>query len=147
MENVSSKKINYLIRNCIVSLEQRNIKKVLSFLTEDVVWITPRYSYKGIREIKKYLTWLFKNLQDLVFIDEGIGVLVQGEKAVYQHILKAAIDGSQIQIPSIFIFRCKNNKCSHLWIMNDWLESMYRANIEESEDVIHMGWNRDYSNL
>ncbi len=41
-------------------------------------------TFIGRDEIKRYLAWMSKTLTDVKFTDDGVGIIVQGDKAVYQ---------------------------------------------------------------
>ena len=143
--------IRSIIRSYIKSFEEKDEKKILSYFNDDAIWIAPQYKFMGKKEIRGYVLWLFENIEDLTFIDDGIGIMVNGSKAIYQHIFKAKIKGVRIKIPSMLVFRFTGNKFTNQWIMNNWLEltkeTSVKATIDKIGDTMHMGWNRDYSNL
>jgi len=151
VENRMDKKIKNIIRNYIKSFEEKNEKKVLSYFNDDAIWIAPQYKFMGKKEIRGYVLWLFENIKDLTFIDDGIGIMVNGNEAVYQHIFKATIKDVKIKIPSMFIFKFTGNKFCNQRIMSNWFELTkeipVKVTIDKIGSIMHMGWNRDYSNL
>jgi ketosteroid isomerase-like protein len=151
VENIMGKKINTLIHGYIHSFEEKNIEKTLSYFTEDATWIVPQYKIKGKKEIEEYILWLFENIKELTFIYDGIGIMAQGNKAIYQNIFRATIGNDKVSIPTMFIFRLRDNKFSEQWIINNWFEytktNPFNTHIGEIGSIIHIGWNRDYSNL
>lgn len=151
MENRVDEKIKSIIRNYIKSFEEKNEKKVLSYFNDDATWIAPQCKFTGKKEIRGYVLWLFENIEDLTFIDDGIGIMVNGNEAVYQHIFKATIKDVKIKIPSMFIFKFIGNKFCNQRIMSNWFEltkeTSIKTNIDKIGSIMHMGWNRDYSNL
>jgi ketosteroid isomerase-like protein len=78
-----SKKINTLINNYIHSLEEKKIEETLSYFTDDATWFIPQNKIKGKREIEEYVLWLFENIEELAFINDGIGMMVHGNKEIY----------------------------------------------------------------
>lgn len=144
-------KIKTIIRSYISSFEEKNVEKVLSYFTEDASWNTPQFNINGKNKIEEYILWLFENIEDINFIQDGIGIMVNEDKAVCQNIVKAKIGETRVKIPTMFIFRLRNNKFSNQWIVNNWFEFIDNSPIEsgtdEIENIMHMGWSRDYSNL
>ena len=144
-------KIKAIIENYISSFEEKNVEEVLSYFTDDASWIAPQFKLKGKNEIEEYIFWLFNNIEDINFIHDGIGIMVNEDKAVCQNIFKAKIGETRVRIPTMFIFRLRNNKFSNQWITNNWLEltenSPTESGIGKIGSIMHMGWSRDYSNL
>jgi len=143
--------IKTLIESYISSFEEKNVEKILSYFTDDASWIAPQYKIKGKNEIEGYVLWLFENIEDINFIPDGIGIMINEDKAVCQNIFKAKIGETRVKIPTMFIFRLRNNKFSNQWIINNWFElienSPTESGIAEIGSIMHMGWSRDYSNL
>jgi ketosteroid isomerase-like protein len=149
--NIMGRNTSAFIHNYIHSLEEKNIEETLSYFTDDATWIIPQNKIKGKKEIEGYVLWLFKNIEELTFINDGIGVMAHGNKAIYQNILKATIKNNNVRIPTMFIFRLKENKFSKQWIINNWFEYTqtipFNTRTDEIGNIIQIGWNRDYSNL
>jgi ketosteroid isomerase-like protein len=139
------------IESYISSFEEKNVEKILSYFTDDASWIAPQYKIRGKNEIEEHVLWLFENIEDLNFINDGIGIMVNEDKAVCQKIFEAKIGEVKVKIPTMFIFRLRNNKFSNQWITNNWFEftknSSAETVIDEIGSIMHMGWSRDYSNL
>jgi len=54
---MSEEKIVSVIRDFVEAYVKRDVEKMLSFLTEDVVWVNPEGTFKGKEEAKRFLTW------------------------------------------------------------------------------------------
>ncbi len=85
---MAEKEMENTIRNFVDSLEKKDIERALSFFTDDATWFTTQGTFKGKDEIKRYIAWMSKTLTDLKFTDDGIGIIIQGNKAVYQSIFE-----------------------------------------------------------
>jgi len=92
-------------------LEKNDTTRALSFFTDDAVWINPKGVFKGKEEIKEYLAWLFKTVSDMKFVDDGVGIIIQGNKGIFQHILECTIRGSKIKVPSFCTYIFDGQKC------------------------------------
>jgi len=86
-------KIDSLMRDFVKTLEKGDVEKTLSFLTEDAAWVTPEGTFKGKEELRRYLTWSIQSMSDLKVTDTGIGIMVQANKAFYEHVLEGSIQG------------------------------------------------------
>ena len=94
-------------------MEKNDTNRALSFFTDDAIWINPKGIFKGKEELKKYINWLFKTISDMKFIDDGVGIIVQGNKGVFQHILQCKIRGSKIKIPTFCTYLFNRQKCKN----------------------------------
>ncbi len=49
-------KIEGIMRNFVKAIEENNVEKALSFLTDDADYVTPEGTFKGKEEFRRYLT-------------------------------------------------------------------------------------------
>lgn len=108
---MTEKKFEVMIRDYVDALEKNDVDRALSFFTNDAVWSNPKGVYTGTKELTEYLTWLFKTLSDMKFVDDGVGVIVQENKGIYQHILECTIRGSKIKVPTFCTYLFDGRKC------------------------------------
>ena len=108
---MSDNKFEEMIRDYVDALEKNDINRALSFFSDDAVWYNPKGVYTGTKELTEYLTWLFAILSDMKFVDDGIGVMVQGNKGVYQHILECTVRGSKKKVPTFCTYLFNGRKC------------------------------------
>jgi len=92
-------------------LEKNDINSALSFFTDDAVWTNPKGIFTGKQELKKYINWLFKTVSGMKFIDSGVGIIVQKNKGIYQHIFRCTIRGSRIQVPTFCTYLFNGKRC------------------------------------
>ena len=85
--------------------------KALSFFTDDAIWYNPKGIFKGKKEIKDYIAWLFETASGIKFIDDGVGIIVQGNKGIFQHILECTIRGSKIKVPTFCTYLFNGKRC------------------------------------
>ena len=108
---MTEKKFESMIREYVDALEKNDIDRALSFFTDDAVWYNPKGIYNGKKELTEYLTWLFKTVSDMKFVDDGVGIIVQKNKGVYQHILECTFRGSKIKVPTFCTYLFSDQKC------------------------------------
>ena len=106
-------KIESSIRDVVDALEKNDVERALSFFADDAVWHAPEGEYKGNDELKRYITWLTSTgrVQVQKFEDTGIGILVKGNKAVYEYMWEATIEGERIREPGVCIYEFSDDKC------------------------------------
>jgi len=113
-ENIESK-----IRDYVDAFNKKDLDRALSFFADDATWSAPEGTFKGKEEINKYMTWVLESLHDETLSDDGIGIIVQGDKAVYQHTLEGTIEGNKYKVPSICIYEFSGEKCKNHWSLLD----------------------------
>jgi ketosteroid isomerase-like protein len=65
---------------------KRDVEKMLSFLTENVVLVDPAGAFNGKEEVKRFLGWEVQAAPDSKIRNAGIGIIVKGNRAVYENV-------------------------------------------------------------
>ena len=108
---MSEEKIESVIRAWGAALETKDVEKALSLVADDAVWMNDEGTFKGKEDWKRYLTWLTKGIAEGKFKDTGIGVMVKGNKAVWQYTLEGkTLDGMKFAVPGVCLYEFKNEK-------------------------------------
>ena len=110
---MSEEKIENAIRDMVDALEKNDVDGVVSFFADDAVWHAPEGEYKGKEEIKRYVTWMIspERGKEIKFEDTGIGIVVKGDKAVYEHIWESTYEGNRIREPAVCVYEFSDGKC------------------------------------
>ena len=87
---MSEEEIVSVIRDFAEASMKRDVEKMLSFLTDDVVRISPEGTFKGKEEVKRYLTWDAQTTPDINLRDAGVGIMVKGNKGVYEWVYEGS---------------------------------------------------------
>ncbi len=108
---MSEKKIESLIRGFVDAFAERDVEKTFSFLAEDAVWVAPEGTFKGKEEIKRLLIWSVQSAPEMKFRDTGIGIMVKGNKAVYEYVTEAVTsEGVKFETLGICVYEFKDEK-------------------------------------
>jgi len=120
---MSEKKLESIIRDFVEAYGRRDVEKTLSFLTEDVVWVAPEGTFKGKEEVRRVFTWETQIAPDLKLRETGIGILVKGNKAVYEHVFDSvSSDGRKCHdITGVGVFEFKDEKIQQRRLLYDRL--------------------------
>ena len=124
---MDEKEIERIIRDFVDSLEKKDIDRSISFFTEDATWFTTQGTFKGKEEIKRYVAWMSKSLTGLKFTDDGVAIIVAGNKAVYQSIFDSTYEGIKIRVSSVCTYEFSGEKIKNHWIINDRLSMAKQA--------------------
>jgi ketosteroid isomerase-like protein len=110
---MSEERIVSIIREFVEAVMKQDVEKTLSFLTDDVVWLQPEGVFKGKEEVKRLLVWLPKSFwySQLKVRDAGVGILVKGNKAVYEQVIEGiSAHKRAFEAPAVSIFEFSAEK-------------------------------------
>ena len=124
---MAKKEIESIIRDLVDALEKKDIDRVLSHFTDDSTWFTTQGIFKGKEEIKRYVAWMSKSLTGVKFTDDGVAILIQENKAVYQYIFEYAYEEIKIRASSICTYEFSGEKIKNHWAINDRLSMAKQA--------------------
>ena len=111
MKKLAEKNIESSIRDMVAALEKNEVDKVLTFFADNAVWYAPEGEFKGKDEIRRYITWLTSTGRVEKFEDAGIGIIVKGNKAVYEYVCEAIFEGTPIREPGVCLYEFSDGKC------------------------------------
>jgi ketosteroid isomerase-like protein len=118
---VTEQQIKDAMRGFINAWTTGDIKKALALFTDDTVWVTPQGTFKGIAESEKYANWVYKGSKDFKIMENGIGVIVQGDTAVIEHDVSGNMDGMKWVSPAACIWEFKDGKVARVRTFYDVL--------------------------
>ena len=136
---MSEEKLVGVIRDFAEAYVKRDVEKMLSFLTDDVIRSSPEGIFKGKEEVKRYLTWDVQIAPDIKLREAGIGIVVKGNKAVWEWVYEGSMpDGRRWrEIPGITVYMFSGEKIQQYseyydrlsmakQVATGWLENKYR---------------------
>jgi uncharacterized protein (TIGR02246 family) len=94
---MNDEKISGIMRDLIKSLEANDVEKTLSFFTDDGVWVNPNGTFKGKAELRRYMTAEAQTMKDVKITETGNKIMVQGDRAFYEHDIAATIEGKRVE--------------------------------------------------
>ncbi len=108
---MSEKKIEGLMRGMVEAHVKGDVEKTLSFFAEDGVWVEPEGTFRGKEELKRFLTWSAQTTPDKKIRDAGIGIMVKGNKAVWESVFEGVTpDGRRWEIPVVCVYEFSGEK-------------------------------------
>ena len=108
-----------VIREFIKSIEERDVEKTLSLFTSDGSWTCPIGTFKGNTELKRFFS--SGTVTDIKFTEYGNGIIIQGDRASFEHVLVETIQGVKIEVPASLAFELKDGKIQRAHLIFDRL--------------------------
>jgi ketosteroid isomerase-like protein len=125
---MSEKNVETLIRNFLDAHMKLDADGTLSFFAENAVWQTSEGVFKGKEEAKRYLTWMYKVNRQMKYKDAGIGLVVKGNKAVYEYMLEGvSYQGMKYETPGVCTYEIDDGKITQHRILMDRLSLAKQA--------------------
>ena len=108
---MSEEKMEGLIRGFVEAFAKGDVEKTLSFLAEDAVWVAPEGTFRGKEEIRRLVSWSVQSSPEKTFRDSGIGIMVMGDKAVYEYVFGGVTSaGTRFETPGICVYEFSGEK-------------------------------------
>ncbi len=118
---MSDEKIVSIMRECFGAMEKGDVEKELSFWAEDGVWITTSGTFIGKEQVKRYLTWMAKSMQDMKITETGNGIIIQGDKAFVEHDIAGTFEGKRVEVLAICAWEFRDGKIHRMSTVMDRL--------------------------
>jgi ketosteroid isomerase-like protein len=116
-----------IMREFAKSLESGDVEKSISLFTDDAVYETPYGPYKGKEAVKQLLTAMFKNLKGMKVTESGNGIIVQGDKAFFEHVLSGTYQGKKYEMLGICAYEFSGDKIKAMRTVFDRLLTAQQA--------------------
>jgi ketosteroid isomerase-like protein len=107
---MADEKFASLMRDFVKTLGEGDVEKLLSFLTEDAVWVNPNGTFKGKKELRRYLTVFSQSMRDVTVTECGNGIIVQGNKAFFEHVIAGTIEGKRAEALAMCAYEFSDDK-------------------------------------
>jgi len=98
------------MRDFVQTMAKGDVEKTLSFFTEDAVWVEPNGTIKGKDELRSYLSAQAKSMEDRTATETGNGIIVEGNKAFFEHVLGATVQGRRAEFLAMCAYEFSNGK-------------------------------------
>jgi hypothetical protein len=116
-----------LMREFTQTLGKPDLDKSLTYLTDDATWETPEGVFRGRAELKRYLNWLVTTVPDLKVTESGVGIVVQGNRAAFQHQMQGTVEGNPCSWPALCTYEFVGDKIQKMSTVQDRLSLLNQA--------------------
>jgi uncharacterized protein (TIGR02246 family) len=118
---MNDEKIASIMRDFIKSLGTGDVEKTLSFFAEDGVFVNPNGTFKGKEELRRYMTNSAQSMRDVTVTEAGNKIIVQGNKAFYEHVIAVTIEGKRAEGLAMCAYEFTNDKIQSVRTVYDRL--------------------------
>jgi uncharacterized protein (TIGR02246 family) len=127
MTEVPEDKMKSLMRAFIKAQEEGDVEKTLSFFTEDAEYVNPMGTFKGQGELRHYFAHTAQTIPDLKITPAGIDIVVDGNKAAYEHVIAGTYKGKPCQWLALCAYEFRGEKIQSLRTIFDRLSVVEQA--------------------
>ncbi len=107
---MADEKMAGIMRECVKAMADGEVEKTLALCTEDVIMVTPFGTYKGKDEARRALEAMARNMKDMKVTETGNGIIVQGDKSFFEHILSGAFQGQKFEYLAMCAYEFSGDK-------------------------------------
>jgi ketosteroid isomerase-like protein len=110
-----------IMREFVKAMAAGDAEKTVSYLTEDAVSVTPYSAYKGKEAIKQNVLAMARNMKDMKVTEAGNGVMVQGDKGFFEHVLSGTFQGKKFEMLAMCAYEFSGDKIKNVRSVYDRL--------------------------
>jgi ketosteroid isomerase-like protein len=127
MKSMSEEEIRSTLHEFVTALTTGDAEKAATFCTEDVVWENPEGTFEGIDELKRYASWMTAAVADPSFSESGVGILVQGDQAAFEHRFAGTYEGQHVEWLALCTYELADGKIQRMRTTYDRLAILQQA--------------------
>ena len=116
-----------ILREYVEAFESNNFEKVVSLCTDDIIFESPMGIFRGKEDLKRYFDWLSENITDNKVTEAGNGILVQGDKAFFEHTISGTMQGEKASFLAICAYEFSDDKIKTVRFLFDRLSIAEQA--------------------
>ncbi len=146
---MSEEQVASIIREFVGAMVAADIDSAVACVADDVRWVTPEGTFDGKAEIRRYIGWTREFVQNMSYSETGIGLMVQGDHAAYEHLFQGDVEGTRVQWLALCSYELAGDKIQSMRTVYDrlgvlqqaasgWLEeTMINAVVKRAEKGLH----------
>jgi len=114
-------KLAGIMREFVKAMAAGEVEKTLAYFSENAVSTDPYGTYKGKEAIKSNLTAMSRNMKDMKVTETGNGIIVQGDKAFFEHVLSGTFQGKKFEMLAMCAYEFSGDKIKNVRSVYDRL--------------------------
>lgn len=107
---MTEERIANLMREFVGMMAKGDVEKALSYFADDATWVTPNGTFRGKEELRHCLTQMAQSMQDMAVTESGNGILVQGNKAFFEHVIAGTMEGMRGEVLAMCAYEFSDEK-------------------------------------
>ncbi len=124
---MTNEEIANIMRDFVQTMAKGDVEKTLSFFTEDGVFVTPNGTFKGKDELRRHLSAEAESIQNMRVTETGNGIIVEGNKAFFEHIIAGTIQGKRAEVLAMCAYEFSDGKIKETRSVFDRLSQAQQA--------------------
>ncbi len=124
---MTNEEIANIMRDFVQTWAKGDVEKALSFFSEDVVYVNPNGTFKGKDEVRRVLSAVAESMQDMTVTETGNGIIVEGNKAFFEHIIAATVQGQRAEVLAMCAYEFSDGKIKEVRSVFDRLSMAQQA--------------------
>ena len=124
---MTNEEIANIMRDFVQTMAKGDVEKALSFFTEDAVWVNPNGTFKGKDEARRSLSAEAESMQDTTVTETGNGIIVEGNKAFFEHVIAGTVQGRKVEILAMCAYEFSDGKIKEVRSVFDRLSLAQQA--------------------
>jgi uncharacterized protein (TIGR02246 family) len=98
-----------------------DVEKMIAFFSEDAVNTYPHGTFKGKEAIRRNFTAMTNNMKDIKVVETGNGIIAQGDKAFFEHIISGTYQGQKFEFLALCAYEFSGDKIKNMRTVYDRL--------------------------
>ncbi len=111
---MTEERIANLMREFVGTMGTEDVEKTLSYFADDATWVTPNGTFRGKEELRHCLTQMAQSMQDMAVTESGNGIIVQGNKAFFEHVIAGTMEGKRGEVLAICAYEFSGEKIQEI---------------------------------
>jgi len=103
-------KIAGIMREFAKTWDAGDVEKNIAYYTDDAVVTNPYGTFKGKDAIKRNMTAMFNNMKNIKVTETGNGIIVQGDKAFFEHVISGTFQGQKFEFLAMCAYEFSGEK-------------------------------------
>lgn len=116
-----AEEIRTIIREFVTALTKGDLDKAASYCAEDIVWENTEGRFEGLEEFRRYAGWMSSTMSDMIFSEAGVGVLVEGDHAAFEHRFAGIFEGQRVEWLALCAYELAGGKIQRVRTVQDRL--------------------------
>jgi predicted ester cyclase len=110
-----------IMRELVKAMAAGEVDKTLSYVTDDIVYVTPYGADRGKDGFRRSLTAMAKNMQKMNVTETGNGIITDGNKAFFEHVLSGFYQGKKFEMLAMCAYEFAGDKIKNVRSVYDRL--------------------------
>jgi limonene-1,2-epoxide hydrolase len=103
-----------VMRSFVQAMAAGDSAKAVSYVTDDAVYITPMGTFRGKTAIRGSIEGMARNMQNMAVKECGNGIIAQGNKAFFEHMLSGTFQGNNFEFLAMCAYEFDGDKIKNM---------------------------------